>query len=284
MLGFTVCALLITFIFSSILLHELGHALTARRYGINTYDIVMTPIGGMARIMGMPKKPSQEIAIAIAGPTVSLVTAGLFYVLAAVLSARTPDFIISTTTPAFITDIIAYLGFINLILGCFNLVPALPMDGGRVLRGILALKYHHLKATLIAANIGRTIAVFGGIAAYIYTDSFTIIIIAIYIYFSAGSEIRMAQAKAYQEKMKDSQGGFPFNPFGTAANNSSSKSWAWNMNSNSFDEPSQTHEYENQNPKQDSDWSQQSAKSNRDVIVVDGKAEVIGRKNPENKD
>ena len=128
---------LVILLFGSILLHELGHALTARRYGVRTEDIILTPIGGMARITSLPKTPREEIVIAVAGPLVSLLIAGLAFLVSIPLT-------IVALLPLPIYEALGLLTWINTMLGLFNLIPALPMDGGRILRGYLALKRDEL--------------------------------------------------------------------------------------------------------------------------------------------
>lgn len=257
--GFFTWVGLVILLFGSVLLHEIGHALTARRFGIHTKDIILTPIGGMARILRMPSNPKQEIAIAIAGPLVSLAIA------AAGFAAGIVIMILPVVPPSIITGI-GILMYINLMLGLFNLVPALPMDGGRVLRGFLALRYDFLKATIIAARVGRALAVFGGLAAIFWLDnSWTLLLISIFIYMSAGSEIRMAQLREYQKRAAaggfNPPGGNPFAGFRSVYRGSSSS-----------------------RPPSDPDqaWSTTQTKQNREVIVVQGgKSEVISRTDPD---
>lgn len=193
-------------LFGSVLLHELGHALTGRRYGVHTEDIVLTPIGGMARMRNIPQRPKAEIVIAIAGPLVSFAVAAIFY--AAAFSMQ-----FWPTQPAFLFDMFVDLLSLNVMLGAFNLIPALPMDGGRVFRGLLALKYSHLKATRIAAGVGKYLAI-AGIAWGVIRGPWTLAIIGIFIFFSAGMEERYAAMQDAYRKARE--GGSPFgrSPFG----------------------------------------------------------------------
>lgn len=138
--------------FGAVLLHELGHALTARRYGIPTKAITLYPIGGVAELMGQARTPRQELLIALAGPAVN-------FVLAAVIGA-----LIFFTGPTGIAGtFLSALAWANLGLGAFNLLPAFPMDGGRVLRAALTPRKGHLQATEIAAKLGKVGAVGLGI-------------------------------------------------------------------------------------------------------------------------
>jgi Zn-dependent protease len=176
---------LVVLLFGSVLLHELGHALTARRFGVQTKDIILTPIGGMARIVNMPRSPVREILIALAGPVVSLAIATVAFMF-------TVAFVVVPIAPEVVQTGFSTLFTLNLMLGLFNLVPALPMDGGRILRGVLAIKRDYLSATILAARIGKIIAVIGGLAGVFYLKSWSLGLIALFIFFSAGQEVRMA--------------------------------------------------------------------------------------------
>ena len=269
-LGLVLWLFLVGLLFGSVLLHELGHALTARRYGIVTQDIVLTPLGGMARVMSMPKNPRQEIAIAIAGPIVSLCLSGLAFF-------ATYPLALMPSVPRLVLEAVVILFWTNLMLAVFNLVPALPMDGGRVLRGILALKRDHLSATRLAAKVGRTLAVAGGIFGLMQWN-LTLVFIAVFVYITAGSEVRMAEYRAMEEDLyrRGSRPG-PF-PFGGM---SGGQVWTWNTrqygaSSTTYDK---THSGRNESPH-DTDWSLDNARKDSDAVVVSGKAEVVGRKDP----
>lgn len=144
-------------LFFCVLLHEFGHALTAFKFGIKTQDIILSPIGGIARMQRMPDDPGQEILVAFAGPAVNVVIClflGLF------IWAMGWDFFPSFETPSFqsFSIFISSIFWMNAILFTFNLVPAFPMDGGRVFRAILAYKWNKLTATKIAVYFGQAIA------------------------------------------------------------------------------------------------------------------------------
>src|SRR5262249_23978187 len=140
--------------FACVLLHELGHSAVARRFGVRITSITLYPFGGIAALTEIPREPAKEILIAIAGPLVNFVlAAGLFVGAAFLLPARHLGF--ESLTGA---DLIPSLFSANLLLGLFNLIPAYPMDGGRILRGILASRTDYLHATRWAARIGKVFA------------------------------------------------------------------------------------------------------------------------------
>jgi Zn-dependent protease len=144
-------------IFTCVILHELGHALMARQFGIRTRDITLYPIGGIARLERMSERPLEEICIALAGPAVNVVIAFLLAgVLVLSLAVGSPEQIVHDS---FTGSVLVGLLISNILLAVFNLLPAFPMDGGRVLRALLALSVGQLRATEIAARVGMVLAV-----------------------------------------------------------------------------------------------------------------------------
>jgi len=143
----------ILLLFLCVLLHEFGHAMAGRHYGIRTPDITLLPIGGVARMQGGLQKPWQEFVIAVSGPAVNVVIAGVLWVVLLLF----PD-LVDPKHPIS-SQILPNLMMINLALVMFNMIPAFPMDGGRVLRALLAMKLNYLKATKIAARTGQVLAV-----------------------------------------------------------------------------------------------------------------------------
>ncbi|MCA9514633.1 MAG: site-2 protease family protein, partial [Myxococcales bacterium] len=160
-------------IFGSVLLHELGHALVARRYGVRTREIVLLPIGGAALLVEHPREPMHELWIALAGPLVSLVLAGVGFI----------GFLVAPLVG------LADLAYINLALGLFNLIPAFPLDGGRVLRALLARWMGSPRATRAAARIGRLIALAFLAVALVY-GHLVLGFIAAFVFVAAAAEER----------------------------------------------------------------------------------------------
>ena len=181
--------LLFLILFSCVVLHEFGHALTARRYHIDTKDIILSPIGGIARLERIPEKAWQELWIALAGPAVNLVIAGLLYLLLQLWHLPT---LIQTDSETMVLNrysILPYVMTMNVFLAIFNLLPAFPMDGGRVLRSLLALFMRRWKATFVASWIGRLFALtFVGVG--IYWGEWVLVFIGVFIFINAGLEYR----------------------------------------------------------------------------------------------
>ncbi|MDU8944930.1 site-2 protease family protein [Ovoidimarina sediminis] len=170
-------------LFSCVVAHEFGHALMARRFGIRTPDITLLPIGGMARLERMPEKPGQEIAVALAGPAVNV---AIWAILAIGLGARTELAALgSLEDPA--TGFLSRLAAVNLFLVLFNMIPAFPMDGGRVLRALLATRLDRVRATQIAARAGQVIAFLFGFLG-LTTGNVLLLLIAVFVFMAAAAE------------------------------------------------------------------------------------------------
>ncbi len=190
--------LFITTIFACVLLHELGHATAARAYGIPTTDITLLPIGGVARLERIPEKPAQEFWVALAGPAVNVVIAGVLYLfLAATHGVRETNVALLGNG-----DFALRLMIVNIALVLFNLLPAFPMDGGRVLRAVLAMRLPRRKATRIAAGVGQVMAVLFGFAGLFVLHNPLLIIIAFFIFIGAESEARMVEVTTALHDLK----------------------------------------------------------------------------------
>lgn len=176
-------------IFLCVVLHEFSHSLTARRFGIATRSITLLPIGGVADLEKMPEDPKQELAVSLAGPLVNLAIALILWILlysTGKMDLSPADFRVIDRSNFFII-----LMFANLVLALFNLIPAFPMDGGRVFRSLLAMRLPRDQATLVAMNMGKVFAFF--IALWgLYTNPF-LIVIAVFIYIGAQREYEMVK-------------------------------------------------------------------------------------------
>ena len=177
-------------VFLCVVLHEYGHALTARRYGIQTRDITLYPIGGVARLEKIPTNPLQELWVALAGPAVNIVVAVILFVWLKITATLEPLQMLTITTGPFLERIMA----VNLFLVVFNMIPAFPMDGGRVLRAVLATRLEYGRATQIAAFTGQGIAVFFGLIGLFYNP--LLIFIAFFVWIGAAQEAGMAQMRS----------------------------------------------------------------------------------------
>jgi stage IV sporulation protein FB len=177
-------------LFACVLAHEFGHIFTARAFGVATPDVTLLPIGGVARLERIPEKPSEEFLVAIAGPLVNVV-------IAIVLIAVTPTHLSAEHFAAMESpkvSMIDRLAEVNLFLAVFNMIPAFPMDGGRVLRALLAIRLGHVRATEIAAMIGQWCAFGLGFLGLFYNP--LLIFIAIFVYLAAASEAQVVSLRA----------------------------------------------------------------------------------------
>jgi len=180
---------LIAAIFICVVLHEFGHALQVKRYGIAVRDIVLLPIGGMARAERIPEDPRQEIIVAISGPLVNFALAAILFGLLWINGTAIEE-----------GGFVASLLLINLVLGTFNLVPAFPMDGGRILRGLLAMRMDYLRATRVARAVGQVIAIGFVVIAFLDSAFLMLPLIAAFIFFGAMNEEHMIRVRHMLEE------------------------------------------------------------------------------------
>jgi len=181
-------------LFACVVLHEFGHALTARHYGIRTRDITLLPIGGVSRLERIPDDPKQEFYVALMGPVVSVSIAVLLFLVLRLAGAKvTLESLSSWTAASFLTRLMAA----NATLAVFNLLPAFPMDGGRIFRALLSRFVRPERATRIAAGVGHAIAVLFAVLG-LFTNPF-LVLIALFIWMGASQEATMAQMKSALE-------------------------------------------------------------------------------------
>jgi Zn-dependent protease len=184
-------AIFVLAVFGCVLLHEFGHSLAARRYGIGTHDITLLPIGGVARLESIPEDPKQELVIAVAGPAVNVVIAAVLVLLAVVFKVPVP-----VTGMAMVSDAALLHGLIsaNIILVVFNMIPAFPMDGGRVFRAFVAMRKGTLPATEIAAKLGKVMAVLMCVGA-IYLKAPFLFLTAAFVFLAGHGELQAVRAR-----------------------------------------------------------------------------------------
>ncbi len=177
---------LVLFLFIFVVFHELAHSVVARRYGIKVRKIVLYPIGGVSEIEEIPDNPAQEWRMAVAGPLISIVIGFALLVVSLLLSPQLLPalLILSTATGNFLFD----LSILNILLGIFNLIPAFPMDGGRVFRALLAERMTYSDATRYAVTLGRVLGLAMIIAGFIFPEYFLIILVGFFVYIGASEE------------------------------------------------------------------------------------------------
>jgi Zn-dependent protease/CBS domain-containing protein len=177
--------LFIVALFACVVIHELAHSLMARRYGIPVKHIILLPIGGISMMERMPDDPHQEFNVAVVGPLTSLGVAAVLGLIVLVAAGETRPFL--SPWHAGLIPFLARLTWLNIILAGFNLIPAFPTDGGRVLRSLLAFHMDYADATHMAATIGQALAILAGIFAFL-TANWLLVFIAIFVYMGASAE------------------------------------------------------------------------------------------------
>jgi Zn-dependent protease len=186
-------ALLLLALFACILLHEFGHIFMARRFGVRTPDVILLPIGGVARLERIPDVPRQELLIALAGPAVTAALALIFYLL---LRLTGGDAGVDELNP--VAPFLNQLLVANVWLLLFNLIPAFPMDGGRVLRALLASRMGMVRGTRVAATLGQILAVAGGLYGLTAAQPL-LVLVAFFVFLGASAEAAAVEARVAGE-------------------------------------------------------------------------------------
>ena len=183
-------AILLTF-FCCVVLHEFGHSFTAMRFGIGVRRILLMPIGGMAEFESIPREPLRELLITRAGPAVNFVIAGLLWLFVGFSAG--PEY------PANAGGFAQLLLYANLAMGCFNLLPIFPMDGGRILRALLAWRMPYLRATFWAATVGKCLAVVGAFIAALVFQSYLTSVLFVFIFLAGEAEYRAVRRREIED-------------------------------------------------------------------------------------
>lgn len=191
-------------LFACVTLHELGHSLVAQRFGIPVRQIVLLPLGGVALLGRIPEKPRQELLIAIAGPLVNVAIALLLLPLVGAAATMTgldgQGVVAGMQTPSAATFLV-WLFAANVSLVLFNLIPAFPLDGGRILRAVLAMRMSHPRATAIASSVGQGFALLFGLIGFL-TGHVMLVLVAVFVFFGAGQENAVTQARTHLSTMR----------------------------------------------------------------------------------
>jgi len=185
--------LFLLLLFLSVTLHEFGHILMARRFGVRTPDVTLLPIGGVARLERIPEQPRQEFLIAMAGPAVNFVIAALLVLVMGGLPAH-----VEMSLDNIGADLPLHLAYANLALAVFNLIPAFPMDGGRALRALLAARFGYTQGTRSAALVGQVLAVVLGLYGFAI-GHVILVVVALFVYLAAGSEADAARIRGVSQ-------------------------------------------------------------------------------------
>jgi Zn-dependent protease/CBS domain-containing protein len=194
LVGALTATITIVALFLCVLLHEFGHSLVAQRLGIEIHSITLLPIGGVSNLESLPEKPADEVKITVAGPLVNVVLAPIFFGVGLLLGAvpRLPADLF--TGIGSVGQFFFYLGYINVVLALFNLLPAFPMDGGRILRALLATRLGAVRATEISSAVGQLFAVAFFLIGLI-SGNFFLALIAAFIFFGASGESQMVRQR-----------------------------------------------------------------------------------------
>jgi Zn-dependent protease len=182
--------------FTCVVLHELGHSFTAMHFGIRVRGILLMPIGGMAQFEDIPRQPSRELLITIAGPAVNFAIAGLLALwVGGPRGWPFDDYDFPDNANGFVQLLLSW----NLLMGCFNLIPVFPMDGGRIFRALLATRLPYLQATFWAATLGKSLAIVGALLALVVWNRPLTAALFIFIFFAGQAEYRAAQRRELED-------------------------------------------------------------------------------------
>jgi Zn-dependent protease len=181
--------------FTCVVLHELGHSFTAMHFGIGVRRILLMPIGGMAEFESIPRQPGRELLITLAGPAVNFVIASVLWLAVGAPGKWSMDGEFAANATGFAQLLLHW----NVIMGCFNLAPVFPMDGGRILRALLAARLPYLRATFIAATVGKVLAVAGALTAFFVFDLPLTAVLFAFIFFAGEMEYRAAQRREWED-------------------------------------------------------------------------------------
>lgn len=217
----------ISLLFVLVTLHELGHSFAAQYYGVPVKRIILSPLGGVAQLNQIPDDPKQEFIIAIAGPAVNVVAALLMAGIAAAVGVElgNPLLALGGLGGLTVASLFVYVFYYNIILALFNLIPAFPLDGGRIFRSLLALRLNYVKATSIAAIVGRVIAIMMGIYG-LFSGGIFLMMIAVFIFSAGTQEARMVKVRSVLRDVKVHQ---VYSPSVYVLNPSSTVQQAMNM-------------------------------------------------------
>jgi Zn-dependent protease len=194
LLGALAPTVTIVALFLCVLLHEFGHSMVAQRFGIRIQSITLLPIGGVSNMETLPEKPADEVKITIAGPLVNVVLALIFFGVALLLGAGPLMPSDLFTSIGSVGKFFFYLGYLNVVLAVFNLLPAFPMDGGRILRGLLASRLGALRATEISSIVGQVFAVAFFLIGLL-SGNLLLALVAVFIFFGASGESQMVRQR-----------------------------------------------------------------------------------------
>jgi len=183
--------------FTCVVLHELGHCFAAMHFGIGVRRILLMPIGGMAEFESIPREPSRELIITLAGPAVNFAIAGLLWLVAGLPAGWSV-----WSFGDFEANLAGFAGLLlhwNLLMGCFNLAPVFPMDGGRILRALLAIRMPYIRATFWAASVGKVLAVIAALLAVFWFKAYLTAVLFAFIFFAGETEYRAVRRRELED-------------------------------------------------------------------------------------